>query len=147
MAKAVQSPGSVLKLFLRGYQLNPTNLAKHIKLSQATVRLLTLDKTRISAHVALRLAKFFSMKSDYWLNLQNEYDLAQAAADSKLAKVLKSIPAAKKPSAADLAKSKKDASKEGPKARRGRKPAGRPAAKAKPKAKAVKGKRGRPAKK
>jgi addiction module HigA family antidote len=143
MAKVIQSPGSTLKLFLRGYQLNPTNLAKYLKLSQATVRLLTLDKTRISAHVALRLSKFFNMKPDYWLNLQNEYDLAQAAADSKFKSVLKSIPVAKKPSAADIAKAeKKEAKKVSKPAARGR-----PAGTVKRKAKTAAGKRGRAAKK
>jgi addiction module HigA family antidote len=116
----MQSPGSVLKLFLRGYQLNPTSLAKYLSLSQATVRLLTLDKTKISVQVALRLSKFFSMKPDYWLKLQNEYDLAVSEKNAKLAKVLKSIPVAKKPSAAELKKSA--APKRGPKSKAGGKP-------------------------
>jgi addiction module HigA family antidote len=117
MSKPIQSPGSVLKLFLRGYQLNPTNLAKQLKLSQATVRLLTLDKTRISVHVALRLAKFFNMEAEYWLKLQNDYDLSVAASDAKLGKILKSIPKAKKPTAKELKKSEKDAAAKGPRAK------------------------------
>jgi addiction module HigA family antidote len=102
MSKPIQSPGAVLKLFLRAYQLNPTSLAKQLKLSQATVRLLTLDKTRISVHVALRLSKFFNMKNDYWLKLQNEYDLASAAGNAKINAVLKKIPVAKKPAVSRL---------------------------------------------
>ncbi|GHV95559.1 hypothetical protein AGMMS50293_18790 [Spirochaetia bacterium] len=143
MSKPIQSPGSVLKLFLRGYQLNPTNLAKELKLSQATVRLLTLDKTRISVHVALRLAKFFNMKPDYWLNLQNEYDLATASSNSKFNAVLKSISVAKKPTATQLASKKKVPAKKNPKAKRGQK-TGIKASAAKARAKpAAKGKRGR----
>ena len=111
MSKPVQSPGTVLKLFLRGYQLNPTSLAKELKLSQATVRLLTLDKTKISVHVALRLAKFFNMKPEYWLDLQNTYDLSIAAASKSLTAVLKSIPVAKKPAAGQKAAEKKGAEK------------------------------------
>ena len=107
MPKPIQSPGTVLKLFLRGYNLNPTSLAKELKLSQATVRLLTLDKTKIYVRVALILAKFFDMKPQYWLNLQNNYDLSLAANDSKLAALIKSIPKAKKPTAAEKAAAKK----------------------------------------
>jgi addiction module HigA family antidote len=116
MPKSIQSPGSVIKLFLRGYQLNPTSLAKQLQLSQATVRLLTLDKTKISVQVALRLAKFFSMKPEYWLKLQNDYDLAMAVKNAKLNKVVKAIPRAKKPTAAEL-KSGAAKAKRGPKAK------------------------------
>jgi addiction module HigA family antidote len=145
MAKAIQTPGLTIQLFLRGYQLNPTNLAKHLKLSQATVRLLTLDKTRISAHMALRLAKFFNMKPEYWLNLQNEYDLDQAESDSKLKSVLKSIPVAKKPSAADTAKPKKQTAKKTVKTPAKTKTAVK--TKTSGKTKSAAPKRGRPAKK
>ena len=100
MSKSIQSPGSVLKMFLSEYQMNPTSLSKQIRLSQATVRLLTLDKTRISVSVAMRLAKFFSVKPEYWLNLQTQYDLALANSNAKLKKVINSIPAAKKPASA-----------------------------------------------
>ncbi|MDR0582797.1 MAG: HigA family addiction module antidote protein [Treponema sp.] len=107
MPKSIQSPGTVLKLFLRGYNLNPTSLARELKLSQATIRLLTLDKTKISIRVALLLAKFFDMKPQYWLDLQNNYDLSLAANDKKLAALLKSVPKAKKPTAAEKAAAKK----------------------------------------
>jgi addiction module HigA family antidote len=140
MPKSIQSPGTVLKLFLRGYQLNPTSLAKHLKLSQATVRLLALDKTKISVHVALRLAKFFSMTPEYWLNLQNKYDLSLAGGNKKLAGVLKSIPKARKPSAAGIAGREKKTAKEGSKAKTGAKRGPKPGG-------AVKGGRARSAKK
>jgi addiction module HigA family antidote len=111
MPKSIQSPGTVLKLFLRGYNLNPTSLARELKLSQATVRLLTLDKTKISVRVALLLAKFFDMKPQYWLDLQNNYDLSLAADNKKLTALLKSIPKAKKPAAAQKNAPVKEAAK------------------------------------
>jgi plasmid maintenance system antidote protein VapI len=49
----------------------------------------------------MRLAKFFNMKPEYWLNLQTQYDLARAASDAKLKKLINSIPIGKEPSAAD----------------------------------------------
>ena len=94
--KLVQSPGTTLKLFLHAYHLNPTSLAKEIQLSQASIRLMTLDKLKISVKAALRLAKFFNNKPEYWLNLQNTYDMLVAAKDAKLNAILKKIPVAKK---------------------------------------------------
>lgn len=94
--KPVQSPGTTLKLFLREYHLNPTSLAKGIQLSQASIRLMTLDRLKISVKAALRLAKYFNMKPEYWLNLQNTYDMSVAAKDAELNAILKKIPVAKK---------------------------------------------------
>ena len=97
MTKAIKSPGTVLKSYLHSYQMNPTSLSKRIRLSQATVRLLTLDKTRISVSAAMRLAKFFGTKPEYWLNLQLQYDMDRANSNARLKKVLNTIQAAKKP--------------------------------------------------
>jgi hypothetical protein len=55
------------------------------------VRLLILDKSPISLTAALRLAKFFKTKPEFWLNLQTKYDLEKAAADKKIAKELAGI--------------------------------------------------------
>jgi addiction module HigA family antidote len=99
MAKSSQVPGVVLLKFLDDYQLNPTKLAAALKLSQSAVRQITINKTRISVPVALRLAKFFGNSCEFWLNLQKDYDLFVAAKDSKLNAALKSIQKAKKPAA------------------------------------------------
>lgn len=127
-SKTLQSPGTVLKLFLRAYHLNPTSLSREIRLSQASVRLMTLDKLKISVHAAVRLARYFNIKPEYWLDLQTTYDLAMAAKNAKLNAVLKKIPVAKKPAAGETAAAKKTAKKTASKT-------------------AGTGKRGRPAKK
>jgi addiction module HigA family antidote len=121
-----QTPGSVLKSQMAAYQLNPTSLSKAINANQITVRQISLDKSRISAPVALRLAKFFATKPEYWLTLQTQYDLLQASQDKALAQVLKDIKKVVKPSLA-----KKDAKAQASK---------KAAPKAKAAAKTVKGK-------
>jgi addiction module HigA family antidote len=133
--KPLQSPGTVLTLFLRAYQMNPTSLARKLQINQASVRLLTLDKARISAHIAMRLGKFFNIKPQYWLDLQNAYELSVAAKDVQFAAELKKIPIAKKPAQAKQSAGKKSVGNKGRK-------------RAAPKAGAPKtGRRGRPAKK
>jgi addiction module HigA family antidote len=100
MAKVVESPGAILNALMEEYQLNPTKLAVEIKLSPSGVRQITTGKTRITAHVALRLSKFFGDTPEYWLDIQNKADLAEAGKDADLAGALKSISKAKKPAPA-----------------------------------------------
>jgi len=86
-----QTPGGVLNALLEKHDLNCNRLAKAINMSNAMVRLLILDKSPISLTAALRLAKFFKTKPEYWLNLQTKYDLEKAAADKSVAKELAGI--------------------------------------------------------
>jgi addiction module HigA family antidote len=120
-AKSPQSPGTVLNIFMRGFEINPTRLAREIKMSQAAVRLLVLDKTKLSVNAALRLGKYFKVKPEYWLELQNKYDIANAVKDAKLVKDLAAIVPAKKPVKPAGRKAAAPAKK--PAAARGRKPA------------------------
>jgi addiction module HigA family antidote len=131
-----QTPGTVLNALLKKHGLNYSSLAKAIGLSGAMVRLIALDQNPVSAAVAFRLAAFFKMRPEYWLDLQSAHDIAVTAKDKKLAKALKGITT--------VDKAKKETVK------RGRKPKAKKAAKKSGTAKGAKktaGKRGRPAKK
>jgi addiction module HigA family antidote len=96
MAKTKQSPGSLLLDLLDKYGLNCNRLSKEIKCSQTALRLISLDKSRITTSIALRLAKFFGTKPEFWLLAQMEYDLSAAEKNKTLNKVLKTISKAKK---------------------------------------------------
>ena len=98
MAKSIiKDPGIVLKSFLSEYQLNPSRLAMAVELSQSTIRQITLNKMKISIPIALRFAKFFGNPAEFWLDLQKEYSLAEAAKDPELNGILKNIQRAAKP--------------------------------------------------
>ena len=99
MPKTKQSPGSLLLDYLSNYDLNCNRLSKEIKCSQTALRLISLDKSRITTSIAVRLAKYFSTDPKFWLLAQMEYDLAKAANNKTLAKQLKDIPKAGKPKA------------------------------------------------
>ncbi|MCL2176030.1 MAG: HigA family addiction module antitoxin, partial [Treponema sp.] len=75
------------------HNLNCNRLSKEIKCSQTALRLISLDKSRITSSIAVRLAKFFSTKPEFWLLAQMEYDLIKAANNKTLAKTLKAIAA------------------------------------------------------
>ena len=97
MPKTTKTPGSVLVSFMNEYQLNPFSLSKAISLSPSAVRLMVIGKAKITVQTALRLAKFFGQTPDFWLDLQREADLKDAADDKELSAVLKTIAKAKKP--------------------------------------------------
>jgi len=99
MPKTKQSPGSLLLEHLEKYGLNCNRLSKEIKCSQTALRLISLDKSRITTSIAVRLAKYFTTKPDFWLLAQMEYDLSKAANNKTLIKALKGISKAGKPAA------------------------------------------------
>lgn len=114
MPKSILSPGFVLKKLMDEYQTNPNRLSKEIGLTQTAVRLITIDKAKISVPVALRLAKYFGTTPEYWISLQNKYDLVEASKDKALDKIVKGIKKAevvKKAAPAKKAEAKSKAAK------------------------------------
>jgi addiction module HigA family antidote len=112
MAKSTaKDPGTVLKLFLEEYQLNPSKLGKEVDLSQSTIRQITLNKIKISIPIALKFSKFFGNPVEFWLNLQTKYSLDEAAGDEELNEILKQIRKAEKPSKAQKTQPKAEAKK------------------------------------
>ncbi|MDR1058740.1 MAG: HigA family addiction module antidote protein [Treponema sp.] len=119
MAKtANQVPGTVVKDFLAEYQVSAAKFAEIIKLSQSSIRLLVNNKLKISIPIALRLAKAFGNEPSFWVNLQNDYELAECARDAELQGVLKDIQKLKKPDPAKAAAAevKKPPKEKGPRA-------------------------------
>ena len=99
MPKATQTPASVLNALMEEYQLNPFSLSKQIGLSPSAVRQIVIGKTGISIPTALRLAKLFGQCPSFWLDMQLQADMQEAANDKKLQSELKGITKIKKPAA------------------------------------------------
>jgi addiction module HigA family antidote len=78
------------------YSTNPTRMARELTTSQTNLRNILRGKSRITANMALRLAKFFGTTPIYWLTLQTNVDLAAASQDKELSSILKGIVRAKK---------------------------------------------------
>jgi addiction module HigA family antidote len=96
--QSIKIPGEVLKNeFLAVYQMTISGLAKEISISTAQLNNVVNNKQKISIPIALRLAKFFGNEPEFWVDLQNSYDLVTIAKDKKLASILKSIKKAQKP--------------------------------------------------
>ena len=129
MPKTAKTPAGVLISLMDEYQLNPFSLSKALNLSPSTVRLLVAGKSKITVPAALRLAKLFGQKPSFWLDLQKEADLEEAAQDYKLMGEVKNIVKAKKPAA------KKPAAKKAGQKAKAKKPAAKKPAAKKPAAK------------
>ncbi len=72
-------PGEILKnLYLPDYKLTVTSFALKIGVSRTTASELINGKNGISAEMSLKLAKAFGTNAQFWLNMQQEYDLWQA---------------------------------------------------------------------
>jgi addiction module HigA family antidote len=104
MSKSSQHPGVIVKALIDDYRLTPAKAAKDLSLSYSSLRLLLNGKLRVSAPVALRLSKYFDKPVQYWIDLQNKFELAEASADAGLSAVLKKIQKAKKEEAPKVAR-------------------------------------------
>jgi addiction module HigA family antidote len=96
MVNTNKSPGTLLLEYIRQYNLNCNRVSKEIKCSQTALRLISLDKSRITTSIAFRLAKYFSTKPEFWLLAQMDYDLKKAVSKKTLNNALKCIAKAKK---------------------------------------------------
>ncbi|OIP60844.1 MAG: addiction module antidote protein, HigA family [Nitrospirae bacterium CG_4_9_14_3_um_filter_53_35] len=69
-------PGEVLlEEFLNPMGLSQSKLALNIGVHPRRINEIVLQKRRITADTALRLAKFFGTSAEFWLGLQSQYDL------------------------------------------------------------------------
>ena len=74
-------PGKVVRVScLEPLVLNVTEGAKILGVSRQTLSNLVNCRTRISADMAIRLAKAFGSTTETWIRLQAAYDVAQAQA-------------------------------------------------------------------
>lgn len=69
--------------FLIPMNISQRDLADAIHVPYQRINELVNQKRGISPSTALRLAKFFGMSADFWLNLQIRWDLFKAQAAEK----------------------------------------------------------------
>ncbi len=73
-------PGEILlEEFLKSMGLSQNQLALSIGVPARRINEIVLGKRRITADTALRLGKYFDMSPQFWLGLQMDYDLDEAA--------------------------------------------------------------------
>ena len=75
-------PGEVLREeFLVPLGLSPYAVAHACGVPRTRIERIAREELGISADTALRLGHYFGIEPQFWLNLQNRYDLATADAE------------------------------------------------------------------
>lgn len=72
-------PGEVLKeLYLEPLNIGAIELARRLNVPRTRIERLLKGATRITPDTAMRLARALSTSPQYWMNMQTNFDLAQA---------------------------------------------------------------------
>jgi len=83
-------PGEILlKEFLEPMGLSAYKLSKETGIPQTRISEIIHGRRRITADTALRLKSFFGTSAEFWLGLQDDYDLEEES--SRLVDVLPKI--------------------------------------------------------
>lgn len=83
----IPHPGEILnEEFMKPLNLSQYRVAKDIGVPPRRINEIVHGKRAMSADTALRLGRYFNMSTDFWLNLQNHYDVE--IAKEKLGKKL-----------------------------------------------------------
>ncbi len=84
-------PGEILrKEFIKANGLTIYRVAKACGIPQPSLHLIAAGQRSISAETALRLGLYFGIDAQFWLNLQNDYDL-RIARNRKLKTITKQV--------------------------------------------------------
>ena len=71
-------PGEILKEeFLDPFGISAYRLSKEIKIPQTRISQIIKGKRRITADTALRLSKFFGNSPQFWMGIQDDYDIEE----------------------------------------------------------------------
>ncbi|WP_422477431.1 HigA family addiction module antitoxin [Pleomorphochaeta sp. DL1XJH-081] len=84
-------PGEILlEEFLKPLGISAYKLAKDLRIPQTRVSLILKGKRRVTADTALRLSKYFGTSPQFWLGLQDDFDIEEDKI--RLEKDLAAIP-------------------------------------------------------
>ncbi len=72
-------PGEILADEFEEIGLNVSQIADKINIPEQELKLIIEGKCNLNADIALRLGKFFNTGANFWMNLQQAYDLEIAA--------------------------------------------------------------------
>ncbi len=93
------SPGEVLvEEFLKPLGISQSALARDLNVPVGRVSDIVQAKRAITPDTALRLAVYFNMTPEFWMNLQSHYDL-KLAKQNLLPKIERSVRRAEKKAA------------------------------------------------
>jgi len=84
------TPGEILlEEFLKPFNISAYRLAKETRIPATRISQILKGQRKISVDTALRFSRFFGNSPDFWLGIQNEYDLREerASIEQELQKI------------------------------------------------------------
>jgi len=86
-------PGEILlEEFMEPLRLSEKNLSEALGVDVERINRIVTGRSKISADIALRLARYFGTTPQLWMNLQSKYDL-EVAQDKKAKEIEKRVQA------------------------------------------------------
>lgn len=94
MARTPVHPGEILAEELGELGVSPTELARQLKVPANRITNIINGKRSVSADTALRLGHWFGTSAEFWLNLQQAYELRLAERESgnEIRRLLRKVP-------------------------------------------------------
>lgn len=81
-------PGEILREdFMKPLSLTVNKLALELRVPATRIGEIVHERRRITAETALRLARYFRTNPEFWLNLQNFYDLELSRRSGKASEI------------------------------------------------------------
>jgi addiction module HigA family antidote len=69
-------PGEILnEEFIKGFGISAYKLAKETNIPATRISDIIKGRRKITADTALRFSKYFGNSAEFWLNIQNEFEL------------------------------------------------------------------------
>jgi addiction module HigA family antidote len=90
MLKRAVHPGQVLKDELDGLGITPTEFSRQIDVPPNRVSQIIAGKRSITGDTALRFGHWLGTDPQFWLNLQSQFDLAQA--ETEIGETVRTLP-------------------------------------------------------
>jgi addiction module HigA family antidote len=85
-------PGEILREdFMKPLGLSVNRLALELHVPATRIGEIVHERRRITAETALRLARYFKTNAEFWLNLQNFYDLERTKRSGKISEIERQI--------------------------------------------------------
>jgi antitoxin HigA-1 len=85
-------PGEVLREdFMKPLGLTVNRLALELHVPATRIGDIVHERRRITAETALRLARYFNTNAEFWLNLQNFFDLEVARRSGKISEIERQV--------------------------------------------------------
>lgn len=85
-------PGEILREdFMKPLGLTVNKQALELREPATRIGKIVHHRRRISAETALRLARYFKTNAEFWLNLQNSYDLEVSRRSGKASEIERQV--------------------------------------------------------